>query len=179
MELLLAKGVDINLVKGHLVMDGDWKTVDEERWDRPFDLDDGVPCADAWNQYARSGLLAFRREEVSLWLAERGLGFPTRSNGLTGEDLSDAAELNHVRLVHFLIQHLESKLSPEEYRQALTAALYAAIKGGNDFEFGRVRALSRVDRFFRGPHEEIFEALVAAGADLQQQRPASPDYGEK
>ncbi|KAK7995833.1 hypothetical protein PG991_015300 [Apiospora marii] len=172
LELLHAKGVNINLVKNHLIVpEGGLGLIetDESRWDEPsFDPHDGVRRADAWNQFARAGMCADRREDVSLWLAERGLGFPSRPNGLTAEDLSDAAGLNHARLVGFLVQHLRCKLSREEYCQAVNAALRAAIKGGNDLPYRRARRLDLVDYSSLGPYDQVFEALVAAGADLRQ-----------
>ncbi|KAK8062257.1 hypothetical protein PG997_014354 [Apiospora hydei] len=133
-----------------------------------------VRRADAWGQFTVSGPYADFREDVSLWLAERNLGFPTKPEGLAGPDLSDAARKNHLRLVRFLIEHLKTKLSPDEYRAALTRALYAAIKGGNDLHWQRwpgTRNRERVDYYFRGPHDEVFETLLAAGARLEPQDP--------
>ncbi|KAK7959425.1 uncharacterized protein PG986_004279 [Apiospora aurea] len=176
LDLLHKKGVDINLVKGHWVVSRQTgKVVNEKsRWDAPFDVNDQVRRADAWSQFTVSGPYADFREDVSLWLAEHNLGFPTKPEGLTGPDLSDAARKNHLRLVRFLIEHLRTKLSPDEYRAALTEALHAATKGGNDIHWQRgpgIRNRERVDYYFRGPHDEVFEALLAAGAELGPQDP--------
>ncbi|KAK7964359.1 hypothetical protein PG988_011333 [Apiospora saccharicola] len=151
LELLHAKGVDINLAKGRLVTQDDWDgTITAEmRWsEEPFDRDNGVLRASAWDQFVRAGPCADQREDVSLWLAERGLG---------AGDLIDAAGANHARLVRFLIDHLQPKLDPEDYRQALAAALREAIRGGN-------KSYALLDK--RGPHDQVFEALLAAGAKL-------------
>ncbi|KAK8112563.1 hypothetical protein PG984_013089 [Apiospora sp. TS-2023a] len=160
LELLHAKGVDINLAKGRLVTEDDWDgTITAEmRWlEEPFDRYNGVLRASAWDQFVRAGRCAHKREDVSLWLAERGLGFPTRPDGLGAGDLVDAAGTNHVRLVRFLLDHLKPKLDREDYRKALNAALREAIRGGN-------KSYALLDR--RGPHDQVFEALLAAGAKL-------------
>ncbi|KAK8079187.1 hypothetical protein PG994_002994 [Apiospora phragmitis] len=87
-------------------------------------------------------------------------------------DLEEAAVQNQICLVATLIKHFRARLSPDEYREGLTSALYAAAKGMDRFEQGY---------WSRGWHgyvnlpypiiehqSEVIDMLLRAGATLRQ-----------
>ncbi|KAK7993523.1 transcriptional coactivator HFI1/ADA1 [Apiospora arundinis] len=177
LDLLHRKGANINLVKGYLTLEGDGTRIayDRDRLDMPYDPTDA---------YNTSGFECGFPEEVCLWLIEHNLGVSDGPYSLNPKDLEEAAVQGSLRLMVAMIKYFESRLSPEEYTDALTSALMACNSEQSRY-FGYWPR--RVLDFFTahsGPilptpqsHAEVLEVLLKAGASLRQDPEREVDMG--
>ncbi|KAK8030065.1 hypothetical protein PG993_011356 [Apiospora rasikravindrae] len=161
LDLLHEKGVDINVVQGRFQSDA-WT------WMRMF------PCYEKDN-----GNLGMP-EDVCVWLVEHNLGFTASPDSLNLDDLKGAAVQNRPRLVAALVKHFESKLNPDEYREALGMALRASTAGMPEDE----RLPGRWPRPNRGnhgvlaeQHHAVIDILLRAGASVRQDPGRVEDKG--
>ncbi|KAK7995360.1 hypothetical protein PG990_014133 [Apiospora arundinis] len=195
LDLLHRKGVNINLVKGYLTLEGDGTRIayDRDRLDMPYDPTDGMLRPDLWAwlrlnvlnvAYNTSGFECGFPEEVCLWLIEHNLGVSDGPYSLNPKDLEEAAVQGSLRLMVAMIKYFESRLSPEAYTDALTSALMACNSEQSRY-FGYWPR--RVLDFFTarsGPilptpqsHAEVLEVLLKAGASLRQDPEREVDMG--
>ncbi|KAK8030109.1 hypothetical protein PG993_011400 [Apiospora rasikravindrae] len=90
-------------------------------------------------------------EDACIWLLKKNLGFSTRPGGISIDYLSAPAAYKKVRVVRALIAYFKARLSPDNFQNALTGALYSATGAYYNRDDG---------------HEEIIDILVGAGTSI-------------
>lgn len=187
LDLLHRKGININLAKTELALQND------HSWTRFVHRLRGDDTDISWASDPQDGLIhhpdlwtwlrvqSWRRgerpsgfpEDVCVWLVEHSLGFSVDRLSLGPRDLGQAAMNNHVRLVAAMLKLFQSRLGPDEYRDALDSTYEAALASPHG-RFGQWNPQ-------RSPpienHIDLFNMLLRLGATLRRNPRRSWDWG--